>query len=62
MLDFDFLEKGLGIVSPTHFEKCFVIFCYQTKFHCLNAFTSEDIEQYLLQLFNNQLWRHKFWN
>ena len=41
MLNFDFLEKGLGIVSPPHFAYDFsrkmfhVIFYYLNKFHWL---------------------------
>ena len=65
MLNFDFLEKGLGIVSPPHFDydlwkKCFS--CY-SLFHCLIAFTSWDIEQYVYcNCLFPRLWRHKFWN
>ena len=47
MLDFEFLAKGLGIVSPADFVFDFstknvphVIFYLLTKFHCLVAFTS----------------------
>ena len=44
ILNFEFLEKGLGIVSPPHFaffqEKFHhVIFYSQTKFHCQIAFS-----------------------
>ena len=42
MHNFDFLEKGLGIVSPTHFVYNFsgknvspVIFCYISLSDCL---------------------------
>ena len=40
-----------------------VILCYQTKFHCLIAFTSWDIGQYMYcnYLFPRP-WHHKFWN
>ena len=43
MLNFDFLDKGLGIVSPAHFvygfsEKMFLML-QLTKFHRLVAFT-----------------------
>ena len=59
MLDFVFLDKGLGIVSPVHFVYNFsthVIFYWLTKFHCLFAFTSWDIGEYcVLQLFVNQV-------
>ena len=54
MLNFDFLEKGLGIAFPPHFVYDFskkivshVIFYYLTKFHCLIASTSWDIGQYV---------------
>ena len=53
MLNFDFLEKSLGIVSPPHFVYDFSrkmfhdIFCLLTKFHCIIAFTSGDIGQYV---------------
>ena len=46
MLNFDFLDKSLGIVSPAHFVYDFskhipdVIFYQLTKFHCLVALTS----------------------
>ena len=48
MLNFDFLEKGLGIVSPSYFVYYFSkkkknqhVTLYQlTKYHCLVAFTS----------------------
>ena len=48
-----FLKKSISIV----------IFYYLTKFHCLVAFTSWDIRQYVC--WNNLLtrqWRHKFSN
>ena len=50
MLNFDFLEKGLGIVSPPHVlydisRKMFVMLYQLIKFHCLIAFTSWDIGQ-----------------
>ena len=54
MLNFDFLAKGLGIVSPPHCIYVFfnknvshVTFYQLTKFHCLIAFTSGDIGQYV---------------
>ena len=47
MVNFDFLEKGLGIVSPPHLVCHFpkknvshVIFYQLIKFHCLIAFTA----------------------
>ena len=45
MPNFDFLEKGLGIVSPPHF-----VYDFSTKFHCLIAFTSWDIVQYAIAI------------
>ena len=46
---FDFLEKGLGIVSTSHFAYDFfkkivshVMLYYLTNFNCLTAFTSWD--------------------
>ena len=47
MLNLDFLDKGLGIVSPADFVYHFskknvprVVFYYLTKFNCQVAFTS----------------------
>ena len=46
MLNFDFLENGLGIVSPSRFvydsskKICHVMIYELTTFHCLIAFTS----------------------
>ena len=46
MLNFDVLDKGLGIVFPAHFVYDFsiknvsVMFYKLTKLHCLAAFTS----------------------
>ena len=40
-----------------------VIFYYLTKFHCLVAFTSWDIGQYVYcNCLLTRLWRYKFWN
>ena len=54
MVNFDFLKKGLGIVSPPHFMCDFsrktLLKLYSinlTKFYCLIAFTSWDIGQYM---------------
>ena len=51
MLNFDFLGKGLGIVSPPHFKYDFsrklFIFYYLSKFHGLIAFTSWDVGEYV---------------
>ena len=60
MVNFDFLKKGLGIVSPSHFvydfsKKCFMLCA------CLIAFTSSDIGQYVYSnCLLTSLWRHKF--
>ena len=47
MINFDFLEKGLGLTPSPHFMYDFtrknishVMFYSLTKFHCLIAFTS----------------------
>ena len=48
MLNYEFLEKRLRLVSPSHLRHDFsrkishVIFYKQTKFHYLNAFTCWD--------------------
>ena len=54
MLNFHFREKGLGLVSPSHFmydfskkNVCHVTFYYVTKFHCLIPFTFPNIGQYV---------------
>ena len=49
MLNSNFAEKGVGLVSPSHFKKNVprVTFYYLTKFHCLIAFTSRNIGQYV---------------
>ena len=54
MLTFNVLEKSLGLVSPPHFVYDFsrknvshVTFYQLIKFHCLIAFTSRDIGQYV---------------
>ena len=53
MLNFDFSEMGLGLVSPPHFaydfsKKYFSGYILLTdQFHCLIAFTFRDIEQYV---------------
>ena len=55
MLNFDFLEKGLGIVAPPHFvydfnkNVSYVTFYLLIKFHCL------VLPLLLLQLFVNQV-------
>ena len=50
MLKFNFSEKGLGLISPSHFfqEKYFSCYILLTdKIHCLIAFTSRDIGLYV---------------
>ena len=54
MLNFNFSEKVLALVSPLHISHIFfnknashVTFYYLTKFNCLIAFTSKDIGQYV---------------
>ena len=55
MPNFDFLEKGLLLVSPPRFEYDF------SKFHCFIAFTSYDIGQYAYcNYLLPSLWRHTF--
>ena len=62
MLNFDFLEMGLGIVSPVHFvyvfqEKCFSCYNLVTDhIRCLIVFISWDIGQYVYcNCFANQV-------
>ena len=66
MLNFNFWEKGMGLVSPSHFfqEKCFSCYILWTaQIHCLIAFTSRDIGLYVFyNCFLTRLWRHKIWN
>ena len=53
MFNFDFLEKGVGIV----FLKHFVYDYYQI------AFSSPDIGQHVYwNCLLTRLWRHQFWN
>ena len=47
MLNFNFSEKGLGIVSPSHFVHDFPRKMFLRKVRCLIAFTSQDIGQYV---------------
>ena len=40
-----------------------VIFCYLTKLHCLVAFISWEVVQYVqCKCLLTRLWRHTFWN
>ena len=64
------LKRSLKLVSQPHFLHIFLkksisimIFYWLTKFHCLVAFTSWDIGQYMYcNCLLTRLWRHKFWN
>ena len=54
MLNFNFAEKGLGLVSPPHFvdsfSNQFFFTCYvllTDQIQCLIAFISRDIRQYV---------------
>ena len=59
MLNFNFLEKGLGLVCPTHFvydfsEKCFPCYILLTDqislSYCLTVFTSRYIGQHVYKI------------
>ena len=61
MLNYNFSRKGSGASFSTTFCIWFfnknvshVTFFWLTKFHCLIAFTSRDIRQYVYWLFVNQ--------
>ena len=66
MLNFYFLENGLGIASPSHFvydfsRKMFLMLCSVNWPNCLIAFASWDIGQYLYcNCLLSRLRRHKF--
>ena len=68
MLNFNFSEKGLGLVSPPHFvydfsrkmSKCLSCYILLTDQISLIAFTSPDIGQYVYyKCLLIRLWRHK---
>ena len=65
-LNFDFLKKGFGLVSRIcvwFFKKNIsqILFYQLTKFHCLIAFTSWDIWQYVYYKgLLSTLWRLNF--
>ena len=69
-LDFDFFRKSPETSFWTTFCVWFfkenvsnVIFYHLTRFHCLIAFSSWDIGQYVYwNYLLLSLWRHKFWN
>ena len=60
MLNFNFSEKGLGLVFPPHFvydysRKFFLCYILLTdRIHCLIVFASRDIGQHVYYLFINQ--------
>ena len=64
------LKRSLKLVFWPHFLHIFlkksisiIIFYWLIKFHCLVAFTSWDIGQYMYcNYLLTRLWRHKFWN
>ena len=69
MLNFDFLDKGLGIASPSHF----VSDCSRKMFLILYSINWPNFIVWLpllLEILGNvycsylfpMLWRHKFWN
>ena len=69
MFNFNFSEKGLGLVSSTHLahdfqEKCFSRYILLTNqislADCLLQITSRDIGQYVYYNYLlTRLWRHK---
>ena len=67
MFNFNFSEKGLGLVAPPNFVYDFfkknvsrVTFYLLPKFHCLIAFTSRDIGPYVYyNCLLTRLCRHK---
>ena len=67
---FWFFKKGSGNSFSTTFCEWFfkknvfqVMFYQPTKFHCLIAFTSWDIGQYVYcKCLLSRLWRQRFWN
>ena len=70
MLNFNFPEKGLELVSPPHFpydfsRKMFLILysINRPNFKVWLSFTSRDIGQYVYyNCLLTSLWRHKIWN
>ena len=49
MLNFDFLDKGLGIASPAHF-----VYDFSTKMFLRRAFSYQKLSQTLECTFNGQ--------
>ena len=63
MLNLDFLEKSLGMVSPPHFVYDFSLKNLLFYSNCLIAFISYNIGQYVYwNCLLITLWRHKIWN
>ena len=68
MLNFNFSEKGLGLVSPPHFaydssRKWFSCYILLTDQISLIAFTSRDIGQYVYYNYLlSRLWNWPFFN
>ena len=63
MLNFNFWEKVLGLVSPSHFfqEKCFWCYILLTdQIHCL--IDCLYFSRYWAICILTRLWRHKIWN
>ena len=67
MLNFDFLEKSLGIVSPPHFAYNFsrkmLYYILTDQISLSDSRNFLDIGQYVYcNYLLSTLWRHKFWN
>ena len=67
ILNFDFIDKGLGIVTPAHFVFDFspkmLLMLYSINWPNFIAFTSWDIGQYVYcNCLSTSLWRYGFWN
>ena len=67
MLNFGFLDKGLGVVSPTHFVYDFstkmFLMLYSINWPNFIVFSSWYIAQYVFcNYLLTRLWRHGFWN
>ena len=70
ILNFSLPEKGLGLVTPPHFEYDFsrkmilmLYSIYWPNFIAWLPFSSRDIGQYVFQNWLlTRLWRHKIWN
>ena len=64
MINFNFSQKGLGLVTSPHFgydfsRKIFLML-QLTRFHCRIAFTSQNIGQYVYyNCLLTRLGRHK---